>query len=216
METARARSMQMREYIYLGTTPMYFLGASGRIVGSESNTHTLATLRYPHRSAKHKQARTHARGPLCACERVRVCHRSDTPEIYEQTSSLPRANRPASYGPIQFNFENKQPPLATSVNLFRVSRRARCLRTQAAPFRVDLGKFLAGPLRRSPGANVDLSSVGDPRKPLCAKFRPNPRRSMDFSLIEASAGTTLREYRSANLHRDANLIISGICRADGI
>ena len=33
--------MQMQEYIYLGTTPMYFLGASGRIVGSESNPHTL-------------------------------------------------------------------------------------------------------------------------------------------------------------------------------
>lgn len=27
-------TMQMQEYIYLGTTPMYFLGASGRIVGS--------------------------------------------------------------------------------------------------------------------------------------------------------------------------------------
>lgn len=50
---------------------------------------------------------------------MRVCHQSDTPEIYEQTSLVPRANRPASYGPIQFNFENKQPPLATSVNLFR-------------------------------------------------------------------------------------------------
>lgn len=35
--TVRARSMQMREYIYLGTTPMYFLGASGRIVGGELN-----------------------------------------------------------------------------------------------------------------------------------------------------------------------------------
>lgn len=35
-------TMQMQEYIYLGTTPMYFLGASGRIVGGESNPHTIA------------------------------------------------------------------------------------------------------------------------------------------------------------------------------
>lgn len=43
---------------------------------------------------------------------------ADTPEIYEQTSTVPRANRPASYGPIRFNFENKQSPTATLVNLF--------------------------------------------------------------------------------------------------
>lgn len=36
----REVTMQMQEYIYLGTTPMYFLGASGRIVGGESNPHT--------------------------------------------------------------------------------------------------------------------------------------------------------------------------------
>ncbi|KAK0181513.1 hypothetical protein PV327_003791, partial [Microctonus hyperodae] len=41
-------------------------------------------------------------------------------------ASVPRANRPASYGPIQFNFENKQPilhapllpPPPLTVNLF--------------------------------------------------------------------------------------------------
>lgn len=36
----REVTMQMQEYIYLGTTPMYFLGASGCIVRGESNSHT--------------------------------------------------------------------------------------------------------------------------------------------------------------------------------
>lgn len=54
----------------------------------------------------------HMRTHMCsALVCTRMCHQSDTPEIYEQTSLVPRANRPASYGPIQFNFENKQPPL---------------------------------------------------------------------------------------------------------
>lgn len=67
-------------------------------------------------TAPHPLAHAHVqRARRC----MRMCHRSDTPEIYEQTSLVPWANRPASYGPIQFNFENKQPPLATSVNLFR-------------------------------------------------------------------------------------------------
>lgn len=146
---ARARSMQMREYIYLGTTPMYFLGASGRIVGGESNTHPPATLRHPHRCAEHKQ--THA-------PRVRVCRRSDTRKIYEQTSSLPRANRPASYGPIQFNFENKQPPLATSVNLFRGRKRiAVCgWATNTGRPRVDLEKLLLRLRSHIPLFNDDI------------------------------------------------------------
>jgi len=118
--------MQMREYIYLGTTPMYFLGASGRIVGDESNTHTPRE----HRTiGKHTRKQIHAHSYAYAYDSlyVRMCYWSDTPEIYEQTSLVPRANRPASYGPIQFNFENKQPPLATSVNLFRgLANRPRC------------------------------------------------------------------------------------------
>lgn len=54
----------------------------------------------------------------------RVCTRvphHPGPILGRFTSKLapvPRANRPASYGPIQFNFENKQPPTATLVNLF--------------------------------------------------------------------------------------------------
>jgi len=116
--TVRARSMQMREYIYLGTTPMYFLGASGRIVGSELNTprhpprhsclpgptHTYGNT---HTRARRRHAGAHAHAAACA--RQSTCQ-SDTLEIYEQTSRVPRANRPASYGAIQFNFENKQPP----------------------------------------------------------------------------------------------------------
>ena len=126
----------MQEYIYLGTTPMYFLGASGRIVGS-------GRIESPH---LHLPPR---RGPLSSFSRgisnpsslslslllpfyailslslpPRVCTRvphQPGPILGRFTSKLapvPRANRPASYGPIQFNFENKQPPTATLVNLF--------------------------------------------------------------------------------------------------
>jgi hypothetical protein len=107
----RARSMQMREYIYLGTTPMYFLGASGRIVGSELNT-----PRHPPRHSclpgpTHTQARARRRhaaahAHAAACARQSTCQ-SDTLVIYEQTSPVPGANRSASYGAIQFNFKNK-------------------------------------------------------------------------------------------------------------
>lgn len=119
MGTVRARSMQMRGYIYLGTTPMYFLGASGRIVGSESNTRASPARSPSYR--RHTLTHTHTYKYYTHVHARAVCMRmwSDTPEIYEQTSPVSRANRPASYGPIQFNFENKQPPLATSVNLFR-------------------------------------------------------------------------------------------------
>lgn len=166
MGTVRARSMQMREYIYLGTTPMYFLEASGRIVGGESNTHIPATpppsiLPANPRTHTHTCAvstHTHKRRSVC----VRMCHRSDTPEIYEQTSLVPRANRPASYGPIQFNFENKQPPLATSVNLFRgLASWPRCGRARPPPpppgwaFCI-VGKFLGHPLHYIASAKLSL------------------------------------------------------------
>lgn len=39
--------MQMQEYIYLRTTPMYFLGASGRIVGRIESPHHRRTSSIP-------------------------------------------------------------------------------------------------------------------------------------------------------------------------
>lgn len=121
---------------------MYFLGASGRIVGGESNPHTPSASPLPRLPFTFlsryglslslssssvlfvltffslsfvQRVRVYSCMPLCVCATTQ----SDTSEIYEHTSSVPRANRPASYGPIQFNFENKQPPTATLVNLFR-------------------------------------------------------------------------------------------------
>lgn len=164
--------MQMREYIYLGTTPMYFLGASGRIVGDESNTHTIP--RHP-AVGEHtrKYTLTHTRThTFDAIVCTRMCHRSDTPEIYEQTSLVPRANRPASYGPIQFNFENKQPPLATSVNLFRgLASRPRC-GCRGMSLACVAGKFLGHPLHHI--ANVKLTE--NPHKLVCqVPLRFSPR-----------------------------------------
>jgi len=89
--TVRARSMQMREYIYLGTTPMYFLGASGRIVGSELNTprhpprhschpgptHTYGEHTHTHTCAKETRGRARARGGLRAAVYVPVRYSGD-------------------------------------------------------------------------------------------------------------------------------------------
>ncbi|CAL1683459.1 unnamed protein product [Lasius platythorax] len=84
-----------------------------------------------------------------------MCHRSDTPEIYEQTSPVPRANRPASYGPIQFNFENKQPPLATSVNLFRGLAMRLCSDTGLrGSLLYRPRKFLGHPLHHTTNAKL--------------------------------------------------------------
>lgn len=109
--------MQMLEYIYLGTTPMYFLGASGRIVDRIETLHPqqgplLLLLLLP--------------ALLLLLLFLLPAAPSDTPEIYEQTSRVPKANRPASYGAIQFNFQNKQALAAVApcllFNLFRNSQ----------------------------------------------------------------------------------------------
>lgn len=83
--TRREVSMQMQEYIYLRTTPMYFLGASGRIVGSNRKpsrvaAHRCSTAAFPLEQLRGKRRRATHRWPT----------RSDTPEIYEQTSHGPQ------------------------------------------------------------------------------------------------------------------------------
>lgn len=141
----REVTMQMQEYIYLGTTPMYFLGASGRIVGSESNPHTLGCQPSSHlipvlfhlpRATIHPRPLSpfssisislftlswlplsHLPILSCACTRVPP----PRPILWRFTSKLVRSpgliDRQVM-GPIQFNFENKQPPTAMLVNLFR-------------------------------------------------------------------------------------------------
>lgn len=115
-------TMQMQEYIYLATTPMYFLGASGRIVGRIESPHLAPPRRGPLSSFSRGLTNPSSPSPFfharCVCT-MRVPPAG--PILGRFTSKLapvPRANRPASYGPIQFNFENKQPPTATLVNLF--------------------------------------------------------------------------------------------------
>lgn len=122
-------TMQMQEYIYLGTTPMYFLGASGRIVGSgriESphlRPHLAALLFHLSRAdIQPFSLPLPFYAILSLSQSPRVCTECHPGPILGRFTSklapVPRANRPASYGPIQFNFENKQPPTATLVNLF--------------------------------------------------------------------------------------------------
>ena len=113
--TRREVSMQMQEYIYLCTTPMYFLGASGRIVGGRIESPAA-------HSRRHSPPTTTAESSTlsnCSKRRLAVVGRHPHgcppgPILQRFTSklaSVPRANRPASYGAIQFNFENKQPPV---------------------------------------------------------------------------------------------------------
>lgn len=102
-------TMQMQEYIYLGTTPMYFLGASGRIVGSgriESPHLHLPPRRGPLSSFSRGISNPSSlslslspspflRYPLSltstACMHESATPpRTDTREIYEQTSSGPQ------------------------------------------------------------------------------------------------------------------------------
>lgn len=95
-------TMQMQEYIYLGTTPMYFLGASGRIVGSgriESphlRPHLPALLFHLSRADIQPfslplpfYAILSLSLSIAACMH-RVPPRTDTREIYEQTSPGPQ------------------------------------------------------------------------------------------------------------------------------
>lgn len=91
-------TMQMQEYIYLATTPMYFLGASGRIVGRIESPHLP-----PPRSLSSFSRGVSNPSPLSPSPFFHailfppVCmhhesatSRADTREIYEQTSPGPQ------------------------------------------------------------------------------------------------------------------------------